>query len=73
MKLILCLSTSDVLLAVLGQPLFVAMLYNTSWDVDNCTIDTLVEFTVLLFAHTSAYIVLLIGKTVLAVMTPSLV
>lgn len=61
MKLILCLSVSDVLLAVLGQSLFVLMLSTSSWDVSNCSIDTAVEFLVLFFVHTSAYIILLIG------------
>ena len=37
------------------------MLFNTSWDVDNCVIDTLVECMVVLLSHTSAYMVLLIG------------
>lgn len=60
LKLILYLCISDFCLALFGQSVFTAML-SRSAEPEQCDMETIVEFVVYFFCHTSAYIIVIIG------------
>ena len=59
-KLIFILSISDICLASMSQTLFTIMLSGFS-DPTNCKFDSFVNFLAIVFTHTSAYIIVMIG------------